>query len=167
VSSATLRNRVEFNTQKYYGVRLFKDPHYRSTMSVTSQFLNSLRDTFLPENDTAQLKETAKHLGTAKKVFLTASAIFACLAIYWQSPLLFVYAYLSRESAMIFSNIQEIYNDVGTTISAIYSKANCEKQLFKGAPLFRLANWIIDPYSHTGERMRLFVLNQFSDIINN
>jgi hypothetical protein len=132
-------------------------------MSVSSQFFNSLRDTFLPEKDAAQLKETAKHLGTAKKALIASSVALGCLAIYWHSPVLLVPAYISVETAMISSNVQEIYNDVGTTLSVAYSNSICEKQLFQNAPVFRLVNWVVNPYIHTEERVRKLILNRIFD----
>ena len=63
---------------------------------------------------------------------------------------------------MISSNVQEIYNDVRTTLSVVCSKSHCQKQLFKNAPFFRLINWVIDPYVHTEERARTLILDHIS-----
>ena len=126
-------------------------------MAVTSQFLNSIRDCFLLPTEVKKQKENIAHLETAQKAFRVTSFALACFAIYFGSFSLLIPAYLCVESSAIASNVQEIFEDVVTTLSVVRNKANCQNQLFKNAPLFRQINWIVGPYVKLEEQAQKLV----------
>ena len=131
-------------------------------MAVTSQVLNSIRDIFLTEKNAAEINASVSLLDTSKKVLFVASAAIISLAIFSNSYWLLIPAYICGESSMFASNVQEIYQDAGTTLKVTISRSKCRNQLFKNAPLFSLINRIVGPYINTEERVQSMIINKLS-----
>jgi len=115
-------------------------------MPITSEFLNSIRDCFLLPVEVKKLKEAIVLLEETQKVLRASSIALACIAVYSGYFSVLIPAYLCIESATIASNVQEIHEDVVTTLSVTNNKLKLRNQICKNAPLFRLINRVIGPY---------------------
>lgn len=126
-------------------------------MPITSKFLNSIRDRFLLPVQVKKLKEDIVLLERTQKVLRASYIALACIAVYSGYFSALIPAYLCIESATIASNVQEMHEDVVTTLSVTNNKLNLRNQICKNAPLFRLINRIISPYVNLEERIQKLI----------
>jgi len=136
-------------------------------MASISKLLISIRDHFLLPAQVKKIKEDILLLERSEKTLRVSYVIFACLAVYYKSFPLLIPAYLCVESSAIVANAQEIHEDVIKTMSVARNKTNCENQIFKSAPLFRMINWIIRPYINLEERTQNLIKDCITTAMKN